>query len=349
MVFDEHLSDNFVSTIRLGQPVIIEKSNIVCSDKWNGPDRLREQLKNSSLTTKQSPTSKFRYYDEKMNTAGYKTEPPVIESTLKWDEVVHRIDEINEGNLPNRLYVQESLSGHPEMANEFGSWSWVWLLELNKKMDWGLDMINELFIGMRDCETPLHMDERENFFFQVSGEKEVVLFDYAEYPNLYLFPVSHPCDRQSMVDINNPTDEQPKFLNCVGWRSVLRAGDLLYIPYGWFHWLKNLADYTTSISFWSMTVPNPAVTEDLVIDEHLKNRVRRNIEKTLSDLVTAPKMTDTMRIMKAFILAKMPEKHPHWNTIAYLLSAVKIPREEWADFMFSMIEGRYDVEPSKYV
>merc|ERR1719229_146578 len=110
---------------------------------------------------------------------------------------------------------------------------------------------------MRGAETPLHFDERENLFFHVRGLKEIVVFPFVEYTYLYPFPTTHPCDRQSMVGTPKcpKFDAFPKFSKARGQHAVLKAGDLLYLPYGWWHWLRNLENFAVSISFWSKTPP----------------------------------------------------------------------------------------------
>ena len=47
--------------------------------------------------------------------------------------------------------------------------------------------------------TPVHYDEQENFFTQVTGSKRVILFGPDQFENLYPYPVGHPHDRQSQV------------------------------------------------------------------------------------------------------------------------------------------------------
>ena len=49
--------------------------------------------------------------------------------------------------------------------------------------------------------TPAHYDEQQNFFAQLCGRKRVILFPPGEFGALYPFPVHHPNDRQSQVDL----------------------------------------------------------------------------------------------------------------------------------------------------
>jgi len=60
------------------------------------------------------------------------------------------------------------MSGHPELAEEFRSWNWPFLLQNSNRHRWGLPDSNELFIGMQGAETDAHYDERHNLFFQVT-------------------------------------------------------------------------------------------------------------------------------------------------------------------------------------
>eukprot|EP00397_Hematodinium_sp_SG-2012_P037503 GEMP01040653.1.p1 GENE.GEMP01040653.1~~GEMP01040653.1.p1 ORF type:complete len:399 (+),score=74.66 GEMP01040653.1:113-1198(+) len=347
--YDETSLDGVIDHLITGEPVIIENADVVHCNRWDTVDKIGQQLRDSQIVVKHSKTCKFRYFIPELNKGSYKFDPPSSESKMTWKEITERIQDINAMAAPDRLYVQESLSGHPEMTEEFRTWRWEWLQKLCAKMNWGVPDTNELFIGMRDCVTPLHMDERENLFYQVAGEKEVRLFDYMDYPNMYLFPCGHPCDRQSMVDVNNPSEEQPKFQDCIPWHGVLRAGDLLYIPYGWFHWLRNVRDFTVSISFWSFTVPNPKITPDFKVTDALLMRVRRNLEGLLAQIVGDHRIRDTMITLKALLLAGIPQEHEQWPEIVYLLSAINMPPDDYKEFLLSMIIGRFDVDVSKYV
>jgi hypoxia-inducible factor 1-alpha inhibitor (HIF hydroxylase) len=49
---------------------------------------------------------------------------------------------------------------------------------------------------MAGVTTPAHFDEAFNIFTQIHGRKKFILFDPKYFPNLYLYPFHHPCDRQ---------------------------------------------------------------------------------------------------------------------------------------------------------
>lgn len=47
--------------------------------------------------------------------------------------------------------------------------------------------------------TPVHYDEQQNFFAQISGKKKCTLFPPENFECFYPYPVHHPHDRQSQV------------------------------------------------------------------------------------------------------------------------------------------------------
>ena len=110
---------------------------------------------------------------------------------------------------------------------------------------------NMLLIGEHGNITPCHYDEQQNLFTQVQGRKRCVLFSPNAFRTLYTYPVGHPADRQSQVNLYSPDSAlHPMFQHCAGYEIVLHPGDVLYIPNMWFHHFENLTTPCTSINFW---------------------------------------------------------------------------------------------------
>lgn len=105
---------------------------------------------------------------------------------------------------------------------------------------------------MKGVKTPVHFDERENFFCQVRGHKRVCLYPPADYDRMYPYPYGHQCDRQSMINIDNPNFEYfPEFRKSRCLTYVVGPGDALFIPAYWWHYFENLDQFAMSITFWS--------------------------------------------------------------------------------------------------
>merc|ERR1712136_510600 len=106
------------------------------------------------------------------HTGGNEFKQPLVEEQMELGDFLRQAQGILDQGLESRMYLQETLSGHAEMADEFVTWNWEFLIRASTSCQWGLPDSNELFIGMPGVETPLHFDERENLFFQVRGRKE---------------------------------------------------------------------------------------------------------------------------------------------------------------------------------
>ncbi|CAK9029757.1 unnamed protein product [Durusdinium trenchii] len=266
-----------------GTPLIVEGSEMIEVEKWSALSHVSSLLHDRKVLVKKSSSSKFRYFDIKKNTGKFEFQNPVEEVQETFGDFLQEAEEIYMKGSNARMYLQETLSGHSEMAEEFSSWKWELPIRISAECGWGLPDSNELFIGMLGAETPLHFDERENLFFQIRGLKEIVVYPFVDYPRLYPFPTTHPCDRQSMV--GSPLDADltafPKFKDAVGHFATLKAGDLLYLPYGWWHWLRNLDSMSISVSFWS-TTPSADLSTGIPKEftEHMLTRVRRNLESS---------------------------------------------------------------------
>lgn len=334
-----------------GEPLIIEQSEVLDVEKWADMKHIVNLFSNRKVVVKRSPNCKFRYFDLKKNTGKYVFRQPLTETSETVEDFMREAQKIITEGRPERLYLQETLSGHDQMAGEFASWKWGLVVRVCQACGWGLPDTNELFIGMRGAETPLHFDERENLFFHVRGSKEVVVFPFVDYTSMYPFPTTHPCDRQSMVGTPRypNLDAFPKFSRSRGQHAVLKGGDLLYLPYGWWHWLRNLDNFAVSISFWSKT-PSADLSNGIpdTFSEHMMTRVRRNLETMVATTVGFESQDQAMLDIKDAIL-KRDQENPLLEQVRRLLAAVRMPLERQDEFLLEMLEGRFGIDWNLHV
>ena len=104
-----------------------------------------------------------------------------------------------------------------------------------------------LWMSGGNTTSSLHFDTHDNLMLQLDGAKELLLFHpnqshhfYSDFHNKFgLSPIS--ADR---VDL----DRFPDFAAAATYRTVLRKGDALYIPDGWWHLIKSLPGRNVAVA-----------------------------------------------------------------------------------------------------
>jgi len=107
---------------------------------------------------------------------------------------------------------------------------------------------NDIFawIGPEGTVTGFHYDSLHNLLAQVKGKKLVILISPKDNKNMYVSEKFEYGAISSQIDINNYNEDKfPKFRNAQCYSVILEPGDVIYIPKGWWHYVRSLE---TSIS-----------------------------------------------------------------------------------------------------
>ena len=108
--------------------------------------------------------------------------------------------------------------------------------------DFGLRLMKGLpmlFFGGTDSYTFMHYDiDLANIFhFHFEGKKQVILFDQQQNKHLYKIPYS--LITREDIDFSNPDfDKWPALKNAKGYITNLEHGNVLYMPEGFWHYMK---------------------------------------------------------------------------------------------------------------
>ena len=178
---------------------MLTNSDIIATAlKWD-LNYLRENIGPGNFSVYSSKTSKFMYFDDKRAKDWPNFVPPTERHEMKFEEFFERI--ANFRSSDTRIYLQQMLNDSvgKNIVKDFLGFKWNWLTAVQRKMKWGTLTSNLLLIGLPGNITPVHYDEQQNFFCQVSGYKRIILFHPDQFKCLYPFPLYHPCDRQSQV------------------------------------------------------------------------------------------------------------------------------------------------------
>ncbi|KAF9583556.1 Lysine-specific demethylase 8 [Lunasporangiospora selenospora] len=133
------------------------------------------------------------------------------------------------------------------------------------------DVLLNAWFGPRGTVSPMHTDPYHNLLAQVVGRKYIRLYSPQESPKLYCYGSDSNGDEQrgqetseesagmttanmlsntSQVDVENPDlGRHPLFAEATYVETVLEPGELLYIPFQWWHYVRSLST-SFSVSSW---------------------------------------------------------------------------------------------------
>lgn len=104
------------------------------------------------------------------------------------------------------------------------------------------------WIGPANTISTMHTDDKHNLLCQVLGEKLVILASPDEAANLY--PYDGLLNNTSQVDPEHLNfNEFPLSKGVKFFKLTLKAGEMLYLPKLWFHYVRSLTP-SISVSFW---------------------------------------------------------------------------------------------------
>lgn len=115
-----------------------------------------------------------------------------------------------------------------------------------------LDKYPTMFFGGKGSVTFLHydIDMAHIFHTHFNGRKHILLFDYKWKERLYKIPFATYALED--YDISNPDfDKFPALDGIEGIECYLEHGDTLFMPTGWWHWMKYLdGSFSLSLRAW---------------------------------------------------------------------------------------------------
>ncbi len=115
-----------------------------------------------------------------------------------------------------------------------------------------LDKYPNMFFGGKGSVTFLHfdIDMAHIFHTHFNGRKHILLFDYKWKERLYQIPYATYALED--FDISNPDFKKfPALDGIEGIECFLEHGDTLFMPTGWWHWMKYLdGSFSISLRAW---------------------------------------------------------------------------------------------------
>ena len=203
-------------------------------------------------------------YDNKPAKGRQSSHGPAMKIPLK-----EYIDILEAGPTDLRMFFFNLLQNCPELVHDF------------QYPDLGVKFFKKLpvlFVGGEGSKVVMHydMDLANNFHFNFTGEKKVILYPPDQTGLIYKVPYS--IVSMEIIDMDAPDfDKYPALAKAKGFETRLSHGDALYIPSKWWHFIKY---ETPSLSLTLRSLPRSPkkiaeVLKNLLIMRNYDNVMRK--------------------------------------------------------------------------
>lgn len=183
------------------------------------------------------------------------------------------IDLIQREPTDLRIFFFDPIKHAPKILNDYVS--------PTSLMGGFLDKYPSMFFGGKGSVTFLHydIDMAHIFHTHFNGRKHILLFDYKWKDRLYQIPYATYALED--YDIENPDFTKFPALDGVeGIECFLEHGDTLFMPTGWWHWMKYLdGSFSISLRAWDKSWAVKAHSLwNLAVQRNFDNFMKKNFK-----------------------------------------------------------------------
>lgn len=242
------------------KPVVIRNmaKNWPAYQKWT-MDYMKETVGNVEVplydSSKADPSAPINSSAAKMNFSDY-------------------IDLIQNEPTDLRIFLFDPIKSAPKLLEDY--------IAPKELMGGFLDKYPNMFFGGKGSVTFLHydIDMAHIFHTHFNGRKHILLFDNKWKDRLYKLPMATYALED--YDISNPDFEKfPALEGVEGIECFLEHGDTLFMPTGYWHWMKYLdGSFSISLRAWdkSWAVKAQSIW-NLTVQRNLDNFMKRNFKE----------------------------------------------------------------------
>jgi hypothetical protein len=188
------------------------------------------------------------------------------------------IDLIKEKPTDLRIFLFDPIKSAPQLLDDY--------ISPKELMGGFLDQYPNMFFGGEGSETFLHydIDMAHIFHTHFNGRKHVLLFDNKWSERLYKIPFATYSLED--YDISHPDFEKfPALEGVEGIECFLEHGDTLFMPTGWWHYMKYLdGSFSISLRAWdkSWAVKGKSLW-NLTVQRNFDNFMKRKFKAKYMD------------------------------------------------------------------
>jgi len=221
--------------------------------RWSDLDFLQSRIGTRTYRAESSKDNHFMYYHHVNNAPnrfrgrdGQPWTPPTKDIDITFESFLKKAIIGQNQSLDEREHIYFRVTSMAYKKNEENTWVFDELPFFKPKRSlWVVDPSQQQGVhcrfGMKSLIAEPHFDGSRNAVAMLSGMRRWVMAHPDQCKDMYLLPRRHPSGRHSEVDWSAPDLEKfPNFVNVKANEIILKAGELLYVPTEWFHYIVSL-------------------------------------------------------------------------------------------------------------
>ena len=218
------------------------------SEKWSD-NYLSRKMRDEVARVEKSKSNHFMYWNAKINQERYPVGfvPPTGVVNMKFEEwlkIARNADENRDNNATTHFYYMTGTSANDNLRSFISEDLPIFSTRRNNFF------ISNVYankgiqcrFGMRGIIAEAHYDSGRNMVAMIKGAKRYILNPPRACQQLGIIAdVKHPSYRHSVIDWSDVSEATSRgFASVDAVDTILQAGEVLYIPSYWFHYIVSL-------------------------------------------------------------------------------------------------------------
>lgn len=218
------------------------------ASRWSNYEYLAQLLKSKDYKNEYSDNNHMMYWklrDHQWSPRGWKPPTEMVKLSFEsWYEKAKRLEPLHGKEAAKSEHYYFRLNGEYEGRCDFLYDELPFFVP--QKNFFMVDPADQRGIncrfGSKGIIAETHYDFSRNFIMILGGRKRYILAHPNQCKNMELHPIGHPSARHSRINWSDPDDwhSGTNFPNARVNEVVLQAGDALYLPTSWFHFIVSL-------------------------------------------------------------------------------------------------------------
>lgn len=214
--------------------------------KWNTPGYLKSFLGNKKYRTETSTNNHFMYWNQassafRKTASGKLWKAPTGVTQITYSDWLKSALANHNKTIDSRVHQYFRVTSNSESEMLFQELPFF----KPRKSLYIVDPHGQRGIhcrfGMRSVIAEAHFDSGRNSIVLFGGMRRYILTHPNQCLNMHMLPKKHPSGRHSDVDWSKPDVEKfPNFKKLQGHEVIMAAGDFMYLPQDWIHYIVSL-------------------------------------------------------------------------------------------------------------